>query len=64
MIYVCKLIKGRTLYYHSLVAEADYRQRVISKCADLWLDGRIDAFVVAFAKGRLLTKEEKSESEV
>ena len=51
--------KGRTFYYHPLVAEEVYRQQVISKCVDLWSDGRIDAFVAAFAKGRPLTEEEK-----
>ncbi|MCJ7835470.1 BlaI/MecI/CopY family transcriptional regulator [Cuneatibacter sp. NSJ-177] len=50
--------QGRSFLYHPLVAELDYGEGQINKCADLWCNNDADLFISALNKQRKLKKDE------
>lgn len=51
--------RGRYFFYYPLVTEDEYGKKEITKCVEVWGNGKIDHLLTAFSKVHELTEEEK-----
>lgn len=51
---------GRVFRYYPKVTEEAYGRREITKCVEVWGDGKLENLIASFTQAKKLTEEEKS----
>lgn len=56
--FVTMYRRGRQFYYHIVIAEKEYGERMIEECVDFWSDGDVSKLLVSLHSKRKLQKNE------